>query len=315
MGQKRTTAPQEWEQEMRISRKVRIFLSTGLSAAAALMLLPATAHAQQACEGAELIKPGKLVVAYNGDMPGTGTKDGKLVGIDGEIMTKVAERLGLEVEPQLMEWAAEIESVKARRVDAMHGMMGWSQERTAVITITDPIYYAGALMTQKKGAGITRLEQLKDKRVATIQGFGWIPQLKRINPDLKLYDTSDAAIRDLVAGRVDVLFADPPLIQYVATQQPDLNIESIPVNEPYDPNLPTITGKYQVVFGISKEAPKLEKCINDAIAELWKTCENYKIAASYGFKDKYWFAPPKENPRVGVDRDESWKFAELGACE
>lgn len=298
-----------------MSYGIGAYLSKSLSTAALSLLIATAANAQQACEGAELIKPGKLVVAYNGDMPGTGTKDGKLAGIDGEIMVKVAERLGLEVEPQLMEWAAEIESVKARRVDAMHGMMGWSQERTAVITITDPIYYAGALMTQAKGAGITRLDQLKDKRVATIQGFGWIPQLKRINPDLKLYDTSDAAIRDLAAGRVNVLFADPPLIQYVATQQPDLNIESIPVSEPYDPDLPTITGKYQVVFGLSKEAPKLEKCINDAIAEIWKTCENYKIAAKYGFNDKYWFTPPKENPRLGVDRDESWKFAELGACQ
>jgi polar amino acid transport system substrate-binding protein len=247
-------------------------------------------------------------------MPGTGTKDGALVGIDGEIMTWVANRLGLTVEPQLMEWAAEIESVKSRRVDTMHGMMGWNQPRTEVITITDPIYYAGALMTQKKGAGITKLDQLKDKRVATIQGFGWVQELQSINPDLKLYDTSDAAIRDLSAGRVDVLFADPPLIQYVATQQPDLDIESIPVTDPYDPALVTLTGKYQVVFGMSKEAPKLEKCINDAIAELWKSCENYKIAAKYGFDDKYWFTPPTENPRVGIDRDENWKYPELGSC-
>ena len=86
----------------------------------------------------ELVKPGSLLVAYNGDMPGTGVKDGKLIGLDGELMQIVGESLGLKVEPQLMEWAAEIESVKGRRVDAMHGMMGWNEARTKVINITDP---------------------------------------------------------------------------------------------------------------------------------------------------------------------------------
>lgn len=295
-------------------RHAKSRLLGALCASAALIALTGQASAQGTCEGAELVKPGTLTVAYNGDMPGTGTKDGKLVGIDGEIMTLVAEKLGLTLEPQLMEWAAEIESVKARRVDAMHGMMGWNQPRTEVITISDPIYYAGPLMTQKKGAGLSRLDQIKDLRVATVQGFGWIPDLKKINPELKLYDTTDAALRDLTAGRIDVVFLDPPLIQYVATQQPDLDIESIPVADPYDPNLVTITERYQVVFGLSKEAPKLEQCINKAIAEIWSSCQNFKIAANYGFDDKYWFTPPENNPRVGVDRDESWKYPALAGC-
>jgi ABC-type amino acid transport substrate-binding protein len=272
------------------------------------------AHAAITCEKPELIKPGTLVVAYNGDMPGTGTKDGKLIGIDGEIMNWVAEQLGLKVEPSLMEWAAEIESVKARRVDIIHGMMGWTKPRTEVITITDPIYYAGALMTQKKGKGITKLDQIKDVRLATIQGFGWIPELKAVNRNLQLYDTSDAAIRDVVAGRIDVLFADPPLIQWVQTQNPDWGLESLPVDAAYDPEKPSITGKYQVVFGMSKAAPNLEKCINQAIAELWKQCVNLKSASKYGFSDKFWFSPPTANPRLGVDRKVEWKYPELGNC-
>ena len=286
----------------------------GLACAFALTAGNVAAHAAIACENPELIKPGTLVVAYNGDMPGTGTKDGKLIGIDGEIMNWVAEQLGLTVEPSLMEWAAEIESVKARRVDIMHGMMGWTKPRTEVITITDPIYYAGALMTQKKGQGISTLDRIKDVKLATIQGFGWIPELKAVNPNLQLYDTSDAAIRDVVAGRIDVLFADPPLIQWVQTQNPDFDLESLPVDAAYDPDKPSITGKYQVVFGMSKEAPNLEKCINQAITELWKQCVNLTIASQYGFSDKFWFAPPTENPRIGVDRDEGWKYLELGSC-
>ena len=120
------------------------------AAASVLATLMAAAGAQAA--DLELVKPGSLVVAYNGDMPGTGVKDGKLIGLDGEVMQAVGESLGLKVEPQLMEWAAEIESVKGRRVDAMHGMMGWNEPRTKVINITDPIYYGGAVIAQKEGS-------------------------------------------------------------------------------------------------------------------------------------------------------------------
>lgn len=293
------------------SFNLRRHLAALAIATAGSVLFAGVAAAQGTCEGAELVTPGKLTVAYNGDMPGTGTKDGKLIGIDGEIMTKVAEKLGLEVEPALMEWSAEIESVKARRVDIMHGMMGWTQPRTEVIVMTDPIYFAGSLMTQRKGEGITKLEQLKDKRIATIQGYAQVTELKTFNQDVKLYETSDAAIRDLTAGRIDVLFSDPPMMQYISAKQPELSIESIPVTDAFDPKLPILTGKFQVVFGMSKEAPKLEACINKAIAEIWEAGENYQAASNYGLADKYWFEAPNENPRLGVDRPQDWTFPQL----
>lgn len=288
----------------------------GLGMIAAIGLASATtALAQGSCAGAELIEDGKLHVAFNGDMPGTGLKDGQLTGIDGSIMANVAARLGLEIVPEQMEWSAEIESVKSRRVDIMHGMMGWGEARAKVISMTDPIYYSGALMTQIKGAGIKTLDDLKGKRIGTQQGFGWVPELQSIAPDLMLYDTSDAALRDLAAGRVDVLFLDPPLIRYVETIQPDLNIESIPVVAPFDPALPQITDKYQVVFGMSQEAPNLEACINEAIKEIWANCENIKSANEFGFGDEYWFSPPSQPSRRGIDRPEDWEYPALGACQ
>jgi len=281
--------------------------------AAGAAVFAASAKAQIACENPELIEPGKLVAAMNGDMPGTGLKDGELVGIDGELMTWVANELGLEVEPALMEWAAEIASVQARRVDTMHGMMGWTEARTKVISISDPIYYAGTLITQREGTEWCSLEDLTGKTIATIQGFGWIPELKTLDATLKLYDTSDAAVRDLIAGRIDALFADPPLIKWVERNNPDWAIRSVPVCDDYDPELPTLTGKYMVVFGLSQEAPNLLQCVNDAIARLWETCENFEVAKAYGFDDPYWFEPPGQNPRIGVDRPQGWSYPALPA--
>ena len=88
----------------------------------------------------ELVEAGKLTVAFTGDMPGSGWQDGKLIGYDGEIMQIVADRLGLTVAPALMEWSGTIASVEAGRVDVMLGTMGWTQKRTEIMSLSEPIH-------------------------------------------------------------------------------------------------------------------------------------------------------------------------------
>ncbi len=285
-----------------------------LAIAAVLAMFAAPQASQSRAAELELIEPGKMIVAFNGDMPGTGWQDGKLIGLDGELMQWVVESLGLKVEPALMEWAAEIASVKARRVDIMHGMMGWNDQRIKVINISDPIYYGGANITQKKSTNWSTVQELEGKTIATIQGFGWIDQLKQIEgSELKLYDTSDAAIRDLLAGRIEALFADPPLIQYAISKNPDWDIHAVPIQQGFDEKYSLLTGKYNVVFGLSQEAPELLKAVNAKIAEIWASCKNIEVAKKYGLGDKSWFDPGSLNLRAGVDRPKDWKQPTLPA--
>ena len=94
---------------------------------------------------------GILKVALNGDMPMTGLDDnGELIGTDGSLMVHIATSLGLKVEPKLMDWSAEIQSTKQGKTDIMHGAMGWIEPRTKIMLLTDPIYYFGTGLTQKK---------------------------------------------------------------------------------------------------------------------------------------------------------------------
>lgn len=262
----------------------------------------------------ELVEANTLTVAFNGDMPGTSWIDGRLIGLDGEIMHMVADNLGLKVTPALMEWAGEIASVKARRVDIMHGMMGWNDQRIKVINISDPIYYGGANITQRKSTNFQSVKDLEGRTIATIQGFGWIDQLKQIKgAELKLYDTSDAAIRDLLAGRIEALFADPPLIQYAISKNPGWDIHSLPITQAFDKKYSLLTGKYNVVFGLSQDAPELLAAVNAEIAKIWASCTNLEIAKKYGLGDTSWFDPGSLNQRAGVDRPKDWKQPRLPA--
>src|SRR6516164_6444336 len=103
------------------------------------------------------VSPGVLTVAINGDMPMTSVKDGKLIGTDGEMITVIAQKLGLETRPALMEWSATVESVRTGRTDIMLGNMGWTPTRAKVLLITDAIYYAGTFATMKRDVSLDKV--------------------------------------------------------------------------------------------------------------------------------------------------------------
>src|SRR5207244_3909131 len=72
----------------RMGGLVRSLLCAGAIVATAALALPAEAAPPKTVE------PGKLTVGFNGDMPMTSWKDGKLIGTDGELLAQIAANLG-----------------------------------------------------------------------------------------------------------------------------------------------------------------------------------------------------------------------------
>ncbi|WP_248806483.1 ABC transporter substrate-binding protein [Pseudomonas sp. MWU13-2100] len=256
----------------------------------------------------DTVEPGSLTIAFSGDMPGTGYQDSKMVGYDGEILQQISEKLGMKVKPALMEWSGTIASVQARRVDVMAGTMGWTEQRSKIMALSDPIHYFKNGITQTDKTDWKTLKDLQGKKVGTITGFSFIPEMRKI-PGLQvtLYDTSDAAVRDLLAGRIDAVIGDPPVMQYAISRnaQWHLHFNAFTDN---DPDFPLLTGLGQVVFGFNKDNPQLLAAVNAQIQALWKTCEMRKIGARYGLTQDVWFMPQGKDLRLSVDRPADWKL-------
>ena len=191
----------------------------------------------------------------------------------------------------------------------MHGAMGWIEPRTKIMLLTDPIYYFGTLATMKKENNWTTFEDMKGRSVATVSGFTLVPELKSVEGigEVKLYDTTDGALRDLIAGRVDMAILDPPLIQLAINENPDWGLHQIPI-EPQPDRYPIMSQKYNVIFGINPKLTALHDAFNKEIAKVWADCTNVKIMSEYGLSDESWFQPPPadENLRIGVDRPKDW---------
>lgn len=251
------------------------------------------------------VSEGVITVAVNGDMPMTSIKDDKLIGTDGEMITAIAARLGLGTRPSLMEWSATIESVKTGRTDIMLGNMGWTPSRAQVMLITDAIYYAGTFVTMKQDKPFTTsigTDDMKGHSIGTVTGFTIVPEMKKVpgTTEVKLYDTTDACIRDVTAGRLDFAVLDAPTVDYMILQNAGWGLKQIPIKP--DPNFPQLTSKQHTVMGMNLENTDLFDAVNDGVKWLWKSKKNAELMAKYGVKNPDYLVPPEKNPRIGVDR-------------
>ena len=208
-----------------------------------------------------------------------------------------------------MDWASTIASVQANRVDVMAGTMGWTAQRAKIMTVSDPIHYFKNGITQTDKTNWSSLKDLQGKKVGTITGFSFIPEMRKIEGlQVALYDTSDAAVRDLLAGRIDAVIGDPPVMQYAIFRNPQWHLRFNAFTD-NDPKFPLLTGLGQVVYGFNKEAsPQLVAAVNEQIQTLWKSCEMRKIGARYGLTQDVWYVPQGSNLRLGVDRPADWQL-------
>jgi polar amino acid transport system substrate-binding protein len=197
----------------------------------------------------------------------------------------------------------------------MHGAMGWLEARTKIMILSEPIYYFGTLLAQKTDTSYGTFADMKGRKVATVTGFTLVPELKGVEGigEVKLYDTSDGVMQDLLAGRIDMAILDPPLVQYAIFQHPEWKLHQVPL-EPDQAKYPVMSTKYNVIFGFNKNEPELAAAANEVIKEIWAQCLNVKAMAKYGLGDKAWFIPPEQNPRIGVDREEGYKAPTAEHC-
>ena len=155
-------------------------------------------------------------------------------------------------------------------------------------TLTDPTQYFQNGIMQKKGTGMSHLADLEGKAVGTITGFSFIPELEKIKDiNLSFYDTSDAAVRDLLSGRVEAVIADPPVMGYVIAQNPDWNLEFVAFADD-NPEYPQLTGKgRQFVLGLNQENAALAEDMNAVLRDLWADCTVREIGARYGMTGRF----------------------------
>ncbi|MBX7146283.1 MAG: ABC transporter substrate-binding protein [Alphaproteobacteria bacterium] len=155
----------------------------------------------------------KIRIATEGAYPPFNYVDqtGELKGFDVDIAKALCEKMKADCEIVAQDWDGIIPGLQAKKYDAIIASMSITPQRKEQVDFSKKYYQTPARFVKKKDTDITiSNDGLANKRVAvqraTIHENFIKDQFPKAIP--VLYDTQDNANLDMVAGRVDLLFAD-----------------------------------------------------------------------------------------------------------
>jgi polar amino acid transport system substrate-binding protein len=262
----------------------------------------------------DTIDSGVLRVAAQSYMPYSAIKGSELVGLDGEILQHIADRLGLKIEPQLTDFNGMLGSVQSHRVDITIGGVAWTKERQQQGLFTDPPYYSPPAMGVQSRKRYSTIEDLRDQRLGTVTGYVWVKSIQAV-PGAKLgaYPNALGVFDDLASGRLDVGFLDPLLIVYYQKQRPDQHVVTQYLTPPSKEQVKEhpeyeFFAPYQTSFYIPREEPKLERAISEQIRAMYADGSMAKLIEKWGGDPEAFLKPSPESAaaRRGVDRPSDW---------
>ena len=248
-------------------------------------------------------------------MPYTGTTTpGVVQGLDGQIITAVANKLGLKTEYQVMDFTGMLAAIQTHRADTAYGGMAWTAKRAQVGLFTDAYYYSPQTLTTVQGKPtFTTIASLKGKTIGTMSGTVQAPAIQAAGAHLVVQPTVAGLLDQLTSGRIQAAVIDPLLAAYTAKQRPDLKLVNTTLQPPTPAQIkaaPDLGGflPYSVAAYVPKSEPKLEAAMSAAIDQMYMNGELSALLTKWGVDPKIWLTPyaGAAAERRGVDRPADW---------
>lgn len=256
-------------------RHTTIPIAAGMFAAGVLALAGCATAAEPASvpedctpivEGVETISAGKLTAAVAEYPPYVSLAGGALSGVDGAVLSRVAEELCLVPNGQTQSFTAIIESVKSGSADLSAGNWYINDERKSQFEVSDPVYIDQMAIVSKEG--FSTLGELAGSTVGTTQGYLWVADFQAAlgTDKVSLYATEDATYQDVKNGRIQAgVFTFGAAQQLLeANNDTTLKIEAF---EP-DERIGASVDAAQTAVLIQPGNAKLLEAVNAVIAEM-----------------------------------------------
>ena len=221
----------------------------------------ASSEAASSSAAAELttVEAGKLTMATNATFPPyeMTTDTGAFEGIDVDTAQAIAEKLGLELQIDDMEFDAALLSVQQGKADIVMAGVTVTDERKAVMDFSDSYATGIQSIIVPEGSDIATPDDLAGKKIGTQRGTtGYIYCTDDFGEDAVVaYDSGLTAVQALNNGQVDAVVIDnAPAQEYVAANPGLVVLDTSYAEEDY-------------AIGMAKGSA-LEDAINAALEEL-----------------------------------------------
>lgn len=210
---------------------------------------------------------GKLILGLDDSFPPMGFRDDadKIVGFDVDLAKAVAEKLGLELVLQPIEWDAKEQELSTKNIDCIWNGFSITPERLENLTMSIPYMENSISLVVEKGSDIKSKADMSGKKLALQSGSSAEETLNSDeNKDFREslgenigFADYVTALMDLETKNSDAVLMDSVVANYMITEA-GKNFEVL------DDNL--VAEEYAIGFRKGDEA--LCKAVEEALKEL-----------------------------------------------
>lgn len=200
-------------------------------------------------------------------------EQGEFVGFDMDLIRAMGKEAGYKVEIMNIGFDALIPAIQAGNIDCAASGMTITDERSKVVTFSDPYYTSGLMvLVKKENTSIKSYADLKGKKIACQIGTTGENKSRAAGAsEVIAYNTNTEACLELVQGGVDAVINDAPVVAFYLKTPPGKNCKTVG----------EIMEAEQYGFAFAKNNVKLIKDMNKALAVLKKNGEYDKIYAKH----------------------------------
>ncbi len=229
-----------------------------------IILLTNTKENKQEDSLQRIMDKGTFVLGLDDSFPPMGfrNENNEIVGFDIDVAKEVSKRLGMELILQPISWTAKEQELNSYNIDCIWNGMSVNEERAKAMCLSLPYLKNSMSFVVKKDSNITKLEDLKGKKIGVQSGSTAEEILitSEIYKDIKeliTYTENITAFMDMEINQVDCVFLDSVVANYYITtnNKEYLLLEERLQNEEY-------------AIGFRKQDEKLCNKINEILLEM-----------------------------------------------
>ncbi len=159
---------------------------------------------------------GNFVLGLDDSFPPLGFRDenNEIVGYDIDLAREVASRLGLTLVCQPIDWATKEMELNSGNIDCIWNGLTLTEERKAAMSCTKPYLSNAQVVVVRRDSKITRLEDMKGKKVGVQAGSSAqdaiddSPEFKKSLKEIVEFKENITAMNDLEVGNLDGVVMD-----------------------------------------------------------------------------------------------------------
>ncbi len=236
-----------------------------------------------------IISRGELRVGVSGDMPPMNllTKEDKIIGLDVDLATTIAEAMGVTLTLQRIDFRGLLPALEGGSIDMIVSNMTMTPDRNLRAAFVGPYFTSGkAFLTKRSSIAQAKgLPEVNNPQFtfAALKGSTSEAVIRKGAPlaNLLTADTQTQAIQMVIDGKVDAMIADYPVCVVAAYRNPAAGLISVMTPVTYEP----------IGIAVPKGDPHLVNWLDNFLRGLEKSGHIDELGQN-------WFAQPTWLPQM-----------------